>query len=236
MTTQTLSTSSPSWPDGRLPGKWVNALFNKMAFAYGSKFADMWSGVDSAGLKQYWAQKLGVLTRDDLERGVQALDKQKWPPTLGEFMLLCRPPVDPVVAFHEALEQGQRRGRGDEESWTSPAIFWAWRKIGSYDFEHLPYAVLRQRWEAALAHELGKSNIEPIPPQAVALPAPGKTLMASAKARELLASLKVKSVGQTLDPTVDGKLWARVILEKRERGEPVGIAQVEAAEKALGLR
>lgn len=235
-----LSTSPPleipdDWPAEAIPFSWVKALFDQMKFTYGVKFLDQWAGISISGAMRHWAMKLKPLSRAELTVGWSTLETLAWPPTLPEFIKLCRPGIDPVVAFYEALEQGGRRERGEPDEWSSPAIYWAWRKIGAFDFAHSAYAVLRSRWEAALAAEMDKDQPDPIPPQMVALPAPGKTALATERAQQLLADFKVKGMGGSV-AAGDGRNWARKILERKARGEPMAIALWESAEQALGMR
>lgn len=207
-----------------------------MKFAYGVKFLDQWSGIPLSDVMRHWAKKLKPLSRDELTIGWTSLETLAWPPTLPEFIKLCRPVVDPVVAFHEALEQGGRRERGEQDEWSSPAVYWAWRKIGAYDFTHLAYVALKARWEAALAAEMAKADPAPIPAQMVALAAPGKTALSSDKAQQLLADFKTKGMGRSAMVGDDGRNWARKILERKARGESMAIALWETAEHALGMR
>ncbi|NGZ86425.1 hypothetical protein [Duganella aceris] len=225
-----LSTSTP-WPAEAIPKHWIESLFKKMAFTYGTKLADQWRGTDTAGVKQHWALELGALTNAQLCAGVAALNTRPWPPTLPEFIAMCRPPVDPIVAFHEAAEQGARRDRGEPDTWSTPAIYWAWVRVGRREVATQPYAVLRTRWEAALIAELGKAEIEQVPAPAPQLPAPGKSATAPAKARELLARMKLKD--QNTKPEGDGRKWARDVLA---RGDAASIHCVKIAQQALGMR
>lgn len=224
-----LSTSTP-WPAEAIPKRWIEALFNKMAFTYGAKFADQWRGTNTAGVKQHWAEALGALTTEQLTAGVAALNARPWPPTLPEFIALCRPPVDPIVAFHEAVVQGGRRDRGEPDVWSTPAVYWAWVQVGRREVATQPYAALRSRWEAALTAELGKGEIVPVPAPAVQLPAPGKCTTAPAKAKALLATLKVKDM--RAKPEGDGRQWARDVLA---RGAASPIHCVKLAQQALGM-
>lgn len=224
------------WPEGAIPRSWIESLFDKMAFSYGVRFADQWVGISSEGMLRHWAEKLGALSRDELLAGFRMLETRTWPPTLPEFIALCRPQVDPVVAFHEALEQGGRRERGDPDEWSSPAVFWAWRKIGAYDFKHLAYAALKTRWEAALAAELAKEEHEPIPVRMVALPAPGKTALSAEGAQRMVSECKeLRALGGAQDAG-DERRWARKILARKSAGESMAIALLESAEQALGIR
>ncbi|MGK5024604.1 hypothetical protein [Janthinobacterium sp. RB2R34] len=241
MNEQTILSTSPldeqplAWPENAIPERWIIALFNKMKFSYGVKFADQWRGIDTEGIKRHWAQKLFVLTTAELTRGVERLDSRAWPPTLPEFLALCRPPIEPSVAFHEALEQGALRTRGEPNVWSSPAVFWAWRKLGAYECARSTYAVLRPRWEAALAAELERDEIEPIPAQdPVALPAPGTSVTPSRKAQQMIGAFKLKSLGDAAHG--DGKRWAGRIMERKKAGAIFSIFVIECAERTLGVR
>ncbi len=73
-----------------LPNSWVERLFAVMAAHYGARFADAWHGADPEEMKAAWAQKLAGLTAEQIRRGIDALDQCKFPPTLPEFIALCR--------------------------------------------------------------------------------------------------------------------------------------------------
>jgi hypothetical protein len=224
-----LSTSIP-WPEAAIPHDWIESLFQKMTYTYGVKFADQWVGIDTSAVKRHWALELGALTDEQLRTGVLALKTRNWPPTLPEFIALCRPPLDPVVAFHEAVEQGGRRDRGEPDEWSTPAIYWAWVRVGRREVATQPYAALKSRWEAALVAELGKSVMPPVPAPAPALPAPGKSATAPAQAKALLAQLKIKD--QNTRPEGDGRQWARDVLA---RGNAASLHCMKLAQQALGL-
>lgn len=80
----------PDWPLDALPQHWVEALFSKMAAFYGSRFASMWNGVNVAEVQRAWAIELGKLSRDQLKAGSDNLTALPKPPTLPEFVALCR--------------------------------------------------------------------------------------------------------------------------------------------------
>jgi hypothetical protein len=230
-----LSTSTP-WPEHAIPQHWVESLFKKMALTYGAKFVDQWRGHDPVEVKQHWAVMLGKLSTVELVRGVEQLATRPWPPTLPEFMALCRPAVDPQVAFHEALEQGIRRERGEDDVWSSPALFWAWRRIGAYNFATMAYEVIRPRWEAALAAEMAKEDQLPVPPNLAALPAPGQARTPPERAHEILVDYRDNGIKDAAEVAGDGLEWARRIFARRDRGEVLYLAQLEEAEKVLGKR
>ncbi|QQK04784.1 hypothetical protein JFN94_25995 [Burkholderia anthina] len=80
----------PDWPLDALPQHWVEALFSKMAAFYGSRFASMWNGVNVIEVQRAWAIELGKLSRDQLKAGSDNLTALPKPPTLPEFVSLCR--------------------------------------------------------------------------------------------------------------------------------------------------
>lgn len=79
-----------------LPQTWVERIFQVMAGAYGARFADAWQGADPAAVKAVWARKLGTLTSAQIKRGIESLDQCKFPPTLPEFVALCRQAEPPA--------------------------------------------------------------------------------------------------------------------------------------------
>ena len=83
-------TSRPNQP--ALPDAWVERLFDHMAALYGSKFADLWRGSDPAKVKAMWASKLGGFAEKPkaIKAALDALDERPFPPTLPEFIQLCR--------------------------------------------------------------------------------------------------------------------------------------------------
>lgn len=88
-----------------------------MSAHYGARFADAWRGTDPASVKTVWAKELGRFTPDQLKHGIESLAQCKFPPTLPEFIALCKhapsyayarklPPPRPTP---EQREEGLRR-------------------------------------------------------------------------------------------------------------------------------
>jgi len=75
-----------------LPDPWVERIFDHMAALYGSKFADLWRGTDAEKVKDMWARKLGGFASMPacIRAALNALDERPFPPTLPEFIQLCR--------------------------------------------------------------------------------------------------------------------------------------------------
>lgn len=225
-----LSTSTETWPEQALPKHWIESLFSKMLFEYGKKFSDQWGGADPEGLKLHWAQRLAGLSNDELKRGVAALSGREWPPTLPEFIKLCRPSVDATVAYYEAVNGVNARERGEMGEWTHPAIFWASAKM-AYDLKNLSYATVKARWERMLQEEMEKDQWADIPQPSLALPAPGKADLSREKAAQMLAELGASGV---LKPSGDDKQWARMIMQRVADNDPtLSALQVRFAREAL---
>lgn len=233
MNHQQLSTSTdvPAWPANALPERWIESLFERMHLAYGTRFADQWRGTDPRALQRYWAEKLGTLTADELKAGVAKLDSLDWPPTLPQFLKLCRPGVDPVAAYYEAVAGVQARERGEVGTWSHPAVYWTAVKIGAFDLKNHGYAALKARWERELSEQLRRDTWPEISVPAQALPAPGRSELSREKAAAMLKQLGAEGVLN--QDRVDHKRWAKRILARIAAGEQVLLVQAQMAREAL---
>lgn len=157
-----------------LPEPWIERLFSRFEAMYGAKFADAWRGCNLQRVKAVWAEELGGYSRDELAAGVAACLTKDWPPTLPEFLKLCRPHVDFTAALLEAVEQMARR-ESDSDRWSHPAIYWAAVKIGSYELSRKTVKELELEWRKAFSDQLAIGHWPEIPKRAPALPAPGQT-------------------------------------------------------------
>ena len=170
--TPTPSPSTPSRPDGIAAG--ARGLVQMLSAMYGARFVDTYRGTDPETLVAVWAHELRGYTAAELQRGLGACRTLKFPPTLPEFLMLCRPPLEPEAAFWEAQEQLRRR-EADADEWSNPAIFWAASSM-AFDLRGGTYASLRVRWGVALQQavrdlESGRVSAE-IPKRPKALPPP----------------------------------------------------------------
>lgn len=156
--------------------EWIDRLFARLSAMYGAKFVAAWEGFDLSGVKSVWMEDLAEFTPAEIAAGVNACKTREWPPSLPEFIRLCRPSIDYERAFHDACDQMRRRERG-EDSWPSAAIYWAAVGLGR-DLIERPYADLRARWAKAMDDAVAAiragSTPDFVPARAAALPAPGK--------------------------------------------------------------
>lgn len=102
-TNQTLATSRPK--SSALPEEWIERLFARFEAMYGARFADSWKGCDLRNVKIVWAETLGSLSRDELSAGIAGCMTREWPPTLPEFVKLCRQPDPSAPGGHPTANE-----------------------------------------------------------------------------------------------------------------------------------
>ena len=191
-----LTLTPPSSADAQpLRPDWVKALFAKFSARYGTLFADRYAGVPQDVLIAEWGAELAGCSGEDIRRGLDGCRDLKFPPTLPEFLALCRPPIEPHTAFMEAMRNLRERDLGRNPAWSHPAIYWAAVEVTHYDMRQSTYSAIRGRWERALADQLRHRAWPDIPRALVALPAPVKGDGPSAAVRAQLANLiKMKRI------------------------------------------
>jgi hypothetical protein len=152
--------SSPQNPETR--GAW---LWRKMMFVYGARFLDMWEGVDVNEMQITWSEALRGIPRDAIQRGIGALYRTRHPPTLPEFIDLCKPPAPVPVAHQFRLEESVERTDSATArakladiaarvAKPSPGIEWARRIVEAARTEHVPAMKLAMAQEAIRQWEI----------------------------------------------------------------------------------
>lgn len=184
---QSTNMTSPAKPNA-LPDEWIAKLFTRFSGMYGSKFADLWSGCDIAGVRAIWAEDLGGFSGDEIRRGIDACKTRTFPPTLPEFVSLCRPPLDFEAAFHHAISQMHNRRNGEPDRWNSKAIYWAAASLGVDLMQE--YRSLEKRWKATLAEFIADEPLPDIPEAMPQLPPPGKQTAAPEVAKAATSAIK----------------------------------------------
>jgi hypothetical protein len=201
-----LSTSTRS-----VPISWVESLFARMSAVYGNKFVDMWKGCDIELIKTMWAAELGKLSNEELKRGYSGLMSKPWPPTLPEYFEMCRPKIDPLTAYYEALAGITARHKGEMGEWSHPAIFWAAIPL-SYNFLNETYSQIKPAWESALKAQQAKNEWEPIlPAPLIALEAP-KSVNSRKNAEKTMQDL---GIAKALTPRTDYRAWIDKVLANK---------------------
>lgn len=232
----TISTLT-SWPAQALSQPQIEKIFREMRLTFGRRFAEQWamSDADMLDLKMHWAEKLFGLTDKELWTGFHAIATMERPPTLSEFLKACRPPLDPLAAYHEAVQGMSARMHGEPGKWSHPAIFWAAVQVSSFDLLNQTYQAVRARWERALAEEMRKPRWAAIPEVA---PAIGHvTQMTREQATQVLRELHATCVFKDAKGAKRTR-WAESLLERVAAGDPTlhaTITTIEFAKEALGL-
>lgn len=70
--------------------RWIERLFARFLALYGERFSRMWANADLAEVKATWADRLGGFQGESLAHALKACDERPYPPTLPEFLGLCR--------------------------------------------------------------------------------------------------------------------------------------------------
>ncbi|MBV6321925.1 hypothetical protein [Duganella violaceipulchra] len=229
-------------PRPKLGGRTIlDELFNRFDGSYAGTWKAKFSGPQSI---QNWKDACARvfdregLTLSQVAAGFEAYERlyPTWPPTAQEFANICNPPVDPVAAYHEALSGLEARGKGEQGAWSHPAIFWAASGM-RIELASQPGQFMKERWAAALKAQLARGTWEPIPEPRVLLPAPGKSPTSQEDAQRMLAKLGAQGITKTAKSDIDGKRWAKRIMERFERGDrSLKAFQIKEARIALGIK
>lgn len=192
--------------DGAYPHKWRSNFPNQQAI-------DNWC--------ESWAEAFEEegITPNDVKAGLKACrSRYDWPPSCAEFIKACKPAVDPMVAYYEAINGIQAREKGEMGEWSHPAIFWATLDVSAFDLKNQGYSQVKTRWEKALADQLAKGEWAAIPAPLPALPAPGKGVLSREKAAQLVSEYKAEEVVKSADGT-NHRAWIGKIFERQKRGD-----------------
>jgi hypothetical protein len=79
------------------PSDWLDSLFARLSVRYGAAWMRQWDGVDIAAVKADWAEELAGFERNPeaIRHAIRSLPIDR-PPTVGQFVALCR--TAPVMA------------------------------------------------------------------------------------------------------------------------------------------
>lgn len=164
-----------TWTPGSLtdepavPETWVESIFTRLSAQLGAKVADLWGGVPPETVKTEWAEALSSFEPSEISRGLKACQTRAFAPTLGEFLRLCRPALDPEIAWLEAAEGMAARARGQTGEWSHAAVYRA-----ASGFEHElragSFAQHRKVWTWRLEREMRKGTLLGVPKPMQALP------------------------------------------------------------------
>ncbi|MDB5777588.1 MAG: hypothetical protein JWP38_3721 [Herbaspirillum sp.] len=218
----------------------MDHLYNRLDGAYPHKWRSNFPNTDAIdNWKVSWAEAFEEegITPNDIRAGLKACrSKYDWPPSCAEFIKACRPSIDPMVAYYEAVAGCQARSKGEVGEWSHPAIFWAARTL-SHDLLSQTYSQVKVRWELSLAEQMEKAEWEEIPKPMKQLAAPGRGDLSREKAAELIREHKAEGVIKTETSRVDHLRWAREIMKRHEKKDrSVPMVSLKNAREALGIQ
>jgi hypothetical protein len=243
MTDMSIPQHLPSSPSTRPFSQWfdpveslgismVDHLYNRLDGAYPHKwrsnFADQ-QAIDNWAESWVECFEEEGITPNDVKIGLRECRKRfAWPPSCAEFVQACRPGLDPLKAYYEAVAGVQARLNGEMGEWSHPAIYWATVPMG-VELREQSYSQVRARWEAALEQQLAKGTWEPIPQPRLHLAAPGKSTTSTEKARTAIK----EAAGQVMHKFASTG-WAVKLLARADAGEQLTPTQILFARQALG--
>ncbi|MBR7070430.1 MAG: hypothetical protein IKI30_08325 [Oxalobacter sp.] len=208
-------------------------LEQKMLF--GNLFEKQWGNVGFPEMIEFWERKLSGFSPEELRRGYKALNKLKYPPTLPEFMQLCRPSIDKTKAYYEAVKGVQERRLGRKGEWSHRAIFWAAASM-AFDLLNMSYQQVRSRFEKVLDDELEKTFWPEIPEACTALPPP-KVDREKAKVEAEAALKRIGAANAVPSANGNGQWIVRNLERMKEGWKPLpGVrACILRGAEALGI-
>lgn len=216
--------------------EFAKGLLSGLHAMFGKKFLTHWEGVAFDELVAVWAHGFVGYKPKELKHGFERCKGLEWPPTLSEFLALCRPKLDAERAWIEASAAVRARELGQMGKWSSPVIYWAVVEGEfAYDLKHRSFKECKARWSDEL-ERVGRiaeeTELPSIPDPAPALPAPGKskTSKEEGQARAAVLAEQIQAVADKRMGRGDGKNWARRILDDPRRKS---IASVKMARAAL---
>lgn len=132
-----------------LPEPWVRKIFRELSGLYGSKFADMWSGVDPQDQIEIWAEKMaGFRDQPDAIAGaLKACLDQPFPPTLPEFLALCRASANASRRPAESLMLDAPKADQERVQQITAQAAETFRKPDTTDY-HACWKWARKKWLA----------------------------------------------------------------------------------------
>jgi len=214
-----------------LPDVWAERIFQRLENFYMAKWVDSFGSIPRERVKQAWAKELAGYEATEIKRGLDACRTKPWPPTLPEFLVMCRPVLDAKTEWAEACEQMRIRLEGNgADVWSRSGVYWAAVSIGWYDLNSTAWEQIKTRWTNALMN--AKAN--PIPEYMAALPAPGKATVTKADAVDRMAEIKTAIAAALPGTTKAGTQWAYRLMEREAAGEQVDSLAVISWREALG--
>jgi len=221
----------------------IDRLYGRFASMYMHKWSSHFtSPAVIADWKKAWSSALiaeGITPRLALE-GVERCRTEypTWPPSEGQFVALCKPPMDYEQAFRDAVRELRKRLLNDPDKqphWPIPALYWATVDYGQGELVEASYGQAAARWKKLLDNRL-KGDCPDVPQYVPQLAAPardeqGKAITSEqAKANALAAMRALASRKPDREVSI---AKARATLARHEAGELVSALLLSHAREVL---
>lgn len=170
MTPLTFSPASLSKPkQAPLTPAQIGIVFSRLNAQLGAKVADLYAGVPPETVRAEWSAALGGFRDEEIMTGLDACRRRIFAPTLGEFLNLCRPALDPEIAWLEAAEGLRARSNGQQGDWSHPAVFRAACAMG-FELRGKSFKECRKLWTLVLEREFARGWGKDVPPAPLLIP------------------------------------------------------------------
>lgn len=209
----------------------IEQLWNRLHGIYLDKWKRMFGGeIEMENWRESMVEQLELhrIAPLEVQFGLDNCPKMYpvYPPTVGEFIGACRPPLDAQKSFYEAVEGMAARDMGLEFTWSHPAIYWAAVTVG-FELRVSPYDRVAARWSSVLRDVHARGQWMEIKPPSKQLPWVAQPSQAG---RDAAGQIRDMSIDMS-----DSLAWARKLVAKDASGEQVGFYALKEAKKALGL-
>lgn len=165
----------------------IEALFSTFEAIYGARFVDMWKNNDIALTKNVWANALAGFKAGEVKQGVESCKAKPWPPTLPEFLLMCRPKPEFELLYNDAQTQISKR-ETKQDRWQCKSQYWAAVEFGFHDLRHASWQNAQKKWIRILTEKINQEDaLPPIPEALAALPHVGQNVTDTVTAKKHLA-------------------------------------------------
>jgi hypothetical protein len=210
--------------DGAYPHKWRSNFANQQAI-------DNWN--------ESWVEAFEEegITPADVKAGLRECRKRfTWPPSCAEFIQACKPALDPMMAYHEAVAGLEARGKGEVGVWSHPAVYWAASLLRS-DLMGQTYALVKERWALALKGQMERTEWAEIPAARVLLPAPDTSPAAKELATKMVRELGATGVIKSARDGIDHLRWAKKIMTRlANKDKDLSMIQIQFSKIALDVK
>jgi hypothetical protein len=222
----------------------IERLYSRMCRIYLTKWTHSFKGGDNdvARWALEWSQEFarhGIAPQMVLAAVERCVTEYvDWPPSLPQFIAMCRPAIDYEQAFHDAVRLMHKRLTNDPKDpacWPHPAIYWAALDFGQFELRNVSYGQAAKRWQKLLDNRL-RDGCEDVPKYVPQLAAPARNAEGVAITSDEAKTAAREAFRALLNRKPSSELAvkrARETLARHEAGELVSLAVLAHARETL---